>query len=224
MNTLKIVFVLSLLFQTPLVGGVGIDLLPPPPPVYVEENPLFQKLNASSDEEIRALLLQEVQEKGMKQVILGLNQKLSLSDMKSLFAILNKEAATEALAEKLWKFIQQKAKIETISDCNPRIMTIVKSKQTPTQFWVGLSDGTSWQVEPYHMGGDDPAMQEIMINSLLGDCVQVYDNLFEVTPFPDGGPASLMHVQKIEQGMNLEGNDVYFLGWGGFVNDLFMNH
>lgn len=218
----KIIFIFTL-FVASLTAGVGVSPspAPPPPPVQVDNQQLWQLYNVGSDEELTAILLKEVESKGIEQVILELNSKLSVSDMKKLYAILILDPQAEPLALRLWEQLDQKARIETVSVCAvdlPKIILIAKSKQAPTEFWMGLSDGTFWEVDSSHLGGDDPFLQKVMINSMLGNYIHKAEpTLFEVMDFSSCNFYGLMIVKEMAQGVNFEGKDVYFLGHGGFV-------
>lgn len=211
-----------LLLQFALFAGVvpmPPTPAPPQPAPLPMEQPLWQVWNVNSNEELIALIIQEVNSKGIDQVILELNSKLTLAQMKKLFEILNHEEYTDSLAQSLWQFIEQKEKIESVPLCgDPRVVMVAKSKEMPTEFWMGLSDGSFWKVAADHLGADDPFLQKILINSLLGNYIHKADaTFFEVLRFPGCEFSGFMNVEQMKQGVILEGKDVYFLGHGGFV-------
>lgn len=231
MYLLKISFLIAVLvIQYALIPshgmGVGVSISPPTPSVEIEGNlHLRQALNAQSDEEIITILQAEMATKGIDQLIAELAQKLTISDMEKLYSILIQQEQMEPLALRLWEFRDQRVKLESASLlADPRIIFIAKSKEIPAAFWMGLSDGSFWKVDPSHMGGDDPLLQKILINSLLGDYVikrdgsenLLFPQLVEVRTFPVGGFFGYMEVEEIEQGVSLKGKDVYYLGIGGF--------
>jgi hypothetical protein len=221
LRVFSLICIMQFVLLSPSYGiGAELSLMPPSvQPLPPQNQHLWELFNVGSDEDLTALLLQDLETKGIGQVILELNAKLTMSDMKKLYSILIGEASTEPLALRLWEFTEQKEKIESVPLYgDPRVILIAKSKQVPFEFWIGLSDGSFWQVEPYHMGGDDPFLQKIMINALLGNYIMKADPaLFEVRQFPKGEFAGLLNVKEMEQGVNLEGKDVYFLAHDGFM-------
>lgn len=220
MHLLKLSFLIAFIVMNFATYGVGVSPSPPTPSVEVEGNlHLRQALNVQSDEEIIPMLLSEMETKGMDQVISDLGQKLTISDMDKLYAILIQQEQMEPFALRLWEFRNQRVKLESAPLFgDPRVILVAKSKEIPAEFWMGLSDGSFWKVDPSHLGGDDPLLQKILINSLLGNYVIKQDPLtFEVRTFPQAKFAGKLHVEEMKQGMNLEGKEVYYLGIGGFV-------
>lgn len=222
----KIIFIFTL-FVASLTAGVGVSPSPaPPPPVYVDdqqvdEQLLRQVLAADPNEDLTAFFLQEVKSKGLDKVISELNDKLTVRLMEKLYSILILDPQAEPLALRLLDLKDQKARIEGVSVCAenlPKIILIAKSKTSPTEFWMGLSDGTFWEVDSSHLGGDDPFLQKLMINSMLGNYIHKAEpTLFEVMDFSSCNFYGLMIVKEMAQGTSFEGKDVYFLGQGGFV-------
>lgn len=218
---IKLILMLQLTLLAAVHGGVNLDPSPSPIQTLEPEQRLWQLFNVGSDEELITFFLREVGVKGIEQVILELNGKLTVSDMEKLYDILIKDAQAEPLALRLWEQKEQKARVETVSPCQAedlRIHLIIKTKHSPTAFWMVLSDGSVWEVDPIHLGGDDPFLQKLLINSMLGNYVRKAEpTQFEIIHFLNCQFLGFMNVKEMGGEVNFEGKDIYFLGMEGFV-------
>ena len=197
MKLLKLLILTAVLLSAPIYSQVNLSPSPdiPSQPV-LDFNQLKEWISNGSNDEIIAWFGQEIVNKTPEKIVSEFATTLTIDELNKLYAILietTDQEWTEGLALKIRELRDQKVKVETPPLCeHPRVVLIAQSREA-AEFWIILSDGSSWSVEPSHFGGDNHQLHRVMINSILGDYVvkhshssgnQDYPYLFETLSFP----------------------------------------